>query len=84
MSRDFIGVLTMLLFVWILLGAAQNVLLLTRGGPGQFSLTLGYFLYSQAFAARNIGYSQAVGVCVFIIGAAGMVLIRVATRRSFA
>jgi multiple sugar transport system permease protein len=84
MSRDFIGVMIMLLFLWILLGAAQNVLLLTKGGPGQHTLTLGYYLYAQAFRSGNIGYSQAIGVLVFVIGVTGMALIRIVSRRGAA
>jgi multiple sugar transport system permease protein len=82
MSRDFIGIMTMLLFLWILLGAAQNVLLLTKGGPGQVTMTLGYFLYTQAFRAGNIGYSQAIGVFIFAVGLCGMAAIRFVSRRN--
>jgi multiple sugar transport system permease protein len=74
--RGFFGVATILHFLWILLGAAQNVLILTRGGPGDYSLTLGYYLYDQAFLTQRLGYSQAIGVFVFIVGIAGLVIIR--------
>jgi multiple sugar transport system permease protein len=74
--RGFFGLATVLHFLWILLGAAQNVLILTRGGPGDYSLTLGYYLYDQAFLTQRLGYSQAIGVFVFIIGIAGLVIIR--------
>ena len=41
---DFFGVAATLRVLWILLGSAQVVLLLTQGGPGDHSLTIGYFL----------------------------------------
>jgi multiple sugar transport system permease protein len=80
---DFFGVAAMLHLLWILLGASQNVLLLTRGGPGDYSLTLGYYLYEQAFSANQLGYSQAIGVAVFVIGVTGILLIRRATRHTY-
>jgi multiple sugar transport system permease protein len=81
LSLDFFGLFTMLHFLWILLGAAQNVLLLTKGGPGDHTLTLGYYLYDQAFLSRRLGYSQALGVFIFIIGVLGMLIIRRLTMR---
>ncbi len=83
MTLDFFGVATMLHYMWLLLGAAQNVLLLTEGGPGDSSLTLGYYLYKQAFQIRNLGYSQAIGVFIFFVGLAGMLVIRLATHRKY-
>jgi len=80
---DFIGVCLMLHLIWILVGAAQNVLLLTQGGPGDYSLTLGYYLYSQAFKSYQLGYSQAIGVVIFVIGAVGLLLIRKVTQRDY-
>lgn len=76
LSRGFFGVATMLHFLWILTGAAQNVLILTKGGPGDYSLTLGYYLYNQAFVVQRLGYSQAIGVFLFVVGLVGLVLIR--------
>ena len=80
---DFFGVTAMLHLMWILLGAAQNVLLLTQGGPGDFSLTLGYYLYSSAFSSNQLGYSQAIGVVIFLIGMTGMWFIQKMTHRLF-
>ena len=80
LSINFFGVMAMLLYLWILMGSAQNVLLLTKGGPGNSSLTLGYYLYRQAFETRYLGYSQTVGVFIFIIGILGTILIRRLTR----
>jgi multiple sugar transport system permease protein len=70
-------------FTYLLLGSAGVVLLLTRGGPGTSSLTLGYYLYEQAFKVRMIGYSQAIGVFIFLIGLIGMIVIRNRTNRSY-
>lgn len=81
LSRDFFGVAMVLNFVWIIYGSAQNVLILTKGGPGDHSLTLGYYLYNQAFIANRLGYSQAIAVFAFTMGLLGILLIRRLTRR---
>lgn len=39
---DFFGVVVILQFLYILSGAAENVILLTNGGPGTATLTLGF------------------------------------------
>jgi ABC-type sugar transport system permease subunit len=83
MVLDFVGVMIMLELMWVLLGSAQTILLLTRGGPGNASLNLSYYLYTLAFDVRNLGYSQAIGVFIFIIGMIGMFLIRKITRRTY-
>lgn len=80
MTREFVGLMTMLQFLWLLLMSAQNVLLLTKGGPGSSSMTLAYYLYDQAFVSTRLGYSQAIGVILFFIGFGGMFLIRRAFR----
>jgi multiple sugar transport system permease protein len=82
LSRDFFGVAMVLNFVWIMYGSAQNVLILTKGGPGDHSLTLGYYLYNQAFVAGRLGYSQSIAVFAFTLGLLGILLIRRFTRRS--
>ena len=66
----------MLIYIWTLANSAQIVLLLTRGRPGTSSLTLSYYLYEQAFVTDRLGYSQAIGVFIFIIGLVGMLVIR--------
>lgn len=81
--RDFVGVITMLQFLWTLLASAQNILLLTEGGPGNASMTLAYLLYDQAFVSSQIGYSQTVGVFLFLFGLAGMLIIRRIFRPSY-
>lgn len=80
-NLSFFGVMCMLYFFGLLTGSAQIVLLLTRGGPGDATLTLSYFLYEQAFFIRNLGYSQAIGVFLFIAGFLGMFVIRTATTQ---
>lgn len=81
--RDFFGVVLTLNFIWTLTGSAQNVLLLTRGGPGTSSLTVSYYLYEQAFDANRIGYSQAIGVLLLMMGLIGMLLIRRSTQSNY-
>ena len=78
---DIVGVVVILQFLYILSGAAQNVILLTGGGPGTATLTLGFYLYSQAFLVRRLGYSQAIAVLVFGVGIAAILLIRRLTKR---
>ena len=75
-AQDFIGVVTMLQFLSLLFNSAQTVLLLTQGGPGTSTTTLSYLIYSKAFVETDLGYSQAVGVILFILGLLGMWLIR--------
>jgi multiple sugar transport system permease protein len=78
---DFFGVVVVLQFLYILSGAAQNVILLTQGGPGTATLTLGFYLYNLAFLTQRLGYSQAIAVLVFFIGIAAILLIRRVTSR---
>ncbi len=73
---DFTGVVIVLQFLYILSGAAQNIILLTQGGPGNATLTLGYYLYNQAFITQRLGYSQAIAVLVFFIGIVVILTIR--------
>ena len=77
---DFIGLVTILQFLAILSGAAYMILL-TQGGPGTATFTLGYYLYDQAFLSHRLGYSQALGVMIFFIGIVVIVMIRRVTSR---
>jgi multiple sugar transport system permease protein len=81
LTRDFFGVAMVLLFLWLLYGSAQNVLILTRGGPGDLTFTLGFMLFQQAFSAKHLGYSQAIAVFLFVLGLGGILTIRRVTRR---
>lgn len=75
-SLDFVGTLTMLQFLWTLFGSAGLILLLTRGGPGLSTTTLSLLVYQKAFFENDLGYSQAAGVMLFVIGLIGMIVIR--------
>jgi multiple sugar transport system permease protein len=74
--KSYFGVLTMLQFLWMLFGSAGSILLLTHGGPGNDSTTLSFMMYDEAFSQAHVGYSQAIGVVLFVVGIAGMIAIR--------
>ncbi|WP_208008354.1 carbohydrate ABC transporter permease [Agromyces protaetiae] len=76
MVKDYFATLTMLQFLWTLFTSAALILLLTNGGPGTSSTTLSYLVYAKAFSQRDLGYSQAVGLILLVVGVAGMLLIR--------
>ncbi|MER7446444.1 sugar ABC transporter permease [Microbacterium sp. NPDC097977] len=80
LSKDFIGLMTMLQFLWLFLGSAGTVLLLTKGGPGSTTMTLSFYLYDQAFVSGRLGYSQTIGVVGLLVGLLGMGIIRYAFR----
>ncbi|MER5437022.1 sugar ABC transporter permease [Streptomyces sp. NPDC002790] len=80
--RDYVGVVTMLQLLWTLFGSAQNVLLLTQGGPGTSSTTLSFLVYQKAFIEADLGYSQAVGVILFLAGLVGLLSVRRVFRAS--
>lgn len=82
LTMDFFGVAIMLQFLWTI-QAAQLVLLLTKGGPGDSSLLLPFHMYYLAFMAKHLGDSQAVAVVIFVIGIIGIVIIRRIFRRSY-
>ena len=54
-------------------GSAQNVLILTGGGPGDRTFTLGFMLYRTGILAKHLGYSRAIAVFLFALGLAGIV-----------
>ncbi len=80
MVKDYVSTLTMLQYLWTLFTSAALILLLTKGGPGTSSTTLSYLVYAKAFSQQDLGYSQAVGVVLLVLGIAGMVLIRALLR----
>ena len=80
LMTDFIGVAIILQFLGILSGVAYMILL-TQGGPGTATFTLGFYLYDQAFLSHRLGYSQAIGVLLFFIGITAIFLIRRASSR---
>ena len=75
-ALDFFGVLTMLQYLWTLFGSAGLVLLLTRGGPGEATSTLSWLVYHFGFRHPDIGYSQTIGLLLFVLGVMGLVVIR--------
>ncbi|MGB3829941.1 MAG: sugar ABC transporter permease [Ornithinimicrobium sp.] len=80
--RDYVGTMAMLQFLWTLFNSAPIVFILTGGGPGTSSTTLSFLVYQKAFIEQQIGYSQVVGVLLFVCGLGGMVLIRRVFRES--
>lgn len=83
MAKGYFGILTMLQFLWILFTSATDILLLTRGGPGRATTTWSYLLYDRAFNASQIGYSQALGVVLFVLGVLGIIVIRRVFRPTY-
>ncbi|HWJ73645.1 MAG TPA: sugar ABC transporter permease [Kaistia sp.] len=79
-SREFAGVVTMLQFLWVLFGSATLVLLLTRGGPGNSTITMAFLVYDLSFNRDAVGYGQALAVVLFFVGVLGMIGIRAAFR----
>ncbi|MEV1011986.1 sugar ABC transporter permease [Streptomyces sp. NPDC049881] len=82
-TKDYVGVTTMLQFLWILFSSAQNVLLLTQGGPGNATTNLSFLVYTKAFVQSDLGYSQAAGVLLFLAGLLGMLAIRRLFRQNY-
>ncbi|WP_341947165.1 sugar ABC transporter permease [Microbacterium sp. LWH11-1.2] len=83
MCREFVGVVTMLQFLWTLFSSAAVVLLLTKGGPGNATATLSFLVYDFAFNQSKVGYSQAVAVVLFVVGVVGILVIRRAFRQKY-
>ena len=67
------------------IGALQifdSILVLTRGGPGDASRSLVYFIYETAFLSFRFGYASALGVILFLlIALATLIQFRVARSR---
>ena len=78
--REYFGVVLMLQFIWVMFGSAGLILLLTKGGPGNYSTNLSFLVYDTAFSQQQIGYSQAVAVALFVVVVAGIALIRFSFR----
>ncbi len=74
--KPYVGTLTMLQLLWTLFNSAPIVYILTRGGPGTSSTTLSYLVSQKAFQQQQIGYSQVVGVVLFLVGVIGMLALR--------
>lgn len=41
-------------------------IVLTSGGPGYATYVPGYYMYTQAFSAGNMGYASAIGTTIFV------------------
>ena len=80
MITPFVGALAIMHFMWALMSSAQNVLLLTHGGPGTSSMNLAYMMYESAFITNRLGYSQAIGVLLLFVGVLGMVGIQLLSK----
>lgn len=76
MAMDYFGVLTMLQFLWTLFGSAGLILILTQGGPGSATETLSWLVFRFGYTDSRVGYSQALGILLFVAGIAGLLVIR--------
>jgi multiple sugar transport system permease protein len=81
--EDYFGVLTMLQFIWVTFSSAGTILLLTNGGPGNSSTNLSFLVYDKAFTQSQLGYSQVVGIVLFVVGIIGMLIIRRAFKARY-
>ncbi|MFC8829531.1 carbohydrate ABC transporter permease [Streptomyces sp. NPDC057137] len=81
--RSYVGVVTMLQFLWTLFSSAAVVLLLTRGGPGTSTVNLSFLVYDYAFNQSKVGYSQAIAVMLFVVGVLGLLGIRRLFRQNY-
>jgi multiple sugar transport system permease protein len=75
-ALDYFGVLTMLQFLWTFFGTAGLILILTQGGPGRSTETLSWLVFRFGYADSEVGYSQAVGILLFVVGVLGLLIIR--------
>jgi ABC-type sugar transport system permease subunit len=83
MCEDYFGVITMLQYLWTLFGTAGLILILTNGGPGQATSTLSWLVYKFGYESSRVGYSQAIGILLFVLGIIGLVIIRRIFRSRF-
>ncbi len=67
-----------LLVILAMLGATQsfqNILVLTRGGPGYVTSVPGMTMYTRAFSTGQFGYASAIGLLLFGLGLALILVI---------
>ena len=64
-----VGQFKLLLILGIINGLQmfQNILVLTRGGPGFETMVPGMYMYRFAFAFNRMGYACAIGVLLFLV-----------------
>ncbi|MEQ1769887.1 MAG: sugar ABC transporter permease [Devosia sp.] len=82
-AMDYFGVLTMLQFLWTLFGSAGLILILTQGGPGDATETLSWLVFRFGYSDSRVGYSQALGILLFVAGIAGLLIIRRVLRARY-
>lgn len=61
---------TAFVLVTSFIGSAQlfdEVFLITRGGPGEATLSVSMFIYRAAFERQQFGYAAAAGVVLFVV-----------------
>jgi putative chitobiose transport system permease protein len=66
LMKPYIGVCALLSGI----NAVQSfttIFVMTRGGPDNATLTLGYYIYDKAFQQFDFGYGSAMGVALFFI-----------------
>ena len=76
MTLDYFGVLVMLQYLWTLFGSAGLILILTGGGPGRSTETLSWLVFRFGYSDSDVGYSQAIGIVLFVLGVLGLLVIR--------
>jgi ABC-type sugar transport system permease subunit len=60
---------TVFVAVTVMVGSAQifdEPYLLTRGGPGDATISVAMFIYREAFQRQSLGYAAAAGVLLFV------------------
>lgn len=56
--------------ITVFIGAAQifeEPYILTKGGPGQSTMSIAHFIYRAAFIREDFGYAAAAGVLLFVV-----------------
>ncbi|WP_022884261.1 carbohydrate ABC transporter permease [Glaciibacter superstes] len=69
-TRPGIAKTTFLIVMLLLIGAFQvfdQAYLLTKGGPGNSTVTLVYYIYNKGFGALQMGYASAISFVLFLI-----------------
>ena len=83
-AMDYFGVLTMLQYLWTLFGSAGLILILTQGGPGSATETLSWLVFRFGYSDSRVGYSQALGILLFVGGIVGLIVLRRLLRERYA
>ncbi|ROR96704.1 carbohydrate ABC transporter membrane protein 1 (CUT1 family) [Salana multivorans] len=69
-TRPAISRTTFLILTLLLIGAFQvfdQAYVLTKGGPGNSTLTLVYYIYDRGFGRLQMGYASAISFILFLI-----------------